>query len=109
MYTLPCTINATPIRKATEVPISGLVLTFDHAFDQQDDTINLLNAEPTVEVGAHNQQKCAIVIDSPSKAHDQKLFAWVQNLPGVADVQITFVGFDDEQSNHTNSTPDSPD
>ena len=98
MYTLRFTFNATPVKEAIEVPISGLVLTLDPSHKDHDETIRRLNVEPTIEIGERSRHKCAIVIDSASKADDQILFTWVRDLPGVADVQVAFVGFDDAPS-----------
>lgn len=95
MYTLRCIINATPVKEAIQVPISGLVITLDGSPEDDDQTIAHLKAESAIEIGVRSGHKCAIVIDSPSKDADQKLFTWVRDLPGVADVQVAFVGFDD--------------
>lgn len=96
MYTLWCRLNTTPNQEASEVPISGLVITFDHSFENQIDTISALREHSSIEVGARNGHQCAIVIESSSKLDDKKVLQWVHDLPGVADVQIAFVGFDDE-------------
>lgn len=89
------------------MPISGLVITLDAATEDHDRTIAELEAEPAIEIGTRSGHKCAIVIDSPSKADDQKLFTWVRDLPGVADVQVAFVGFDDAPTDQHSTLPDS--
>jgi nitrate reductase NapAB chaperone NapD len=109
MYTLQCTFNATPVREAIAVPISGLVLSLDRSHKDHDETIRRLNAEPAIEIGERSSYKCAIVVDAASKADDQKLFTWVCNLPAVVDVQVAFVGFDDAPSDQHTLPPDSSD
>ncbi|QDV42071.1 hypothetical protein Enr13x_19140 [Stieleria neptunia] len=91
------------------MPISGLVITFDQTFDDVGETIAMLRSEPTIEIGARDEQQCAIVVDTPSKADDKKIYQWVQDLPGVASIQIAFVGFDDEAIADSSSTTDSAD
>ena len=90
------------------MPISGLVITFDQTFDRPDETISRLRAEPAIEVGACDRQQCAIVVDTGSQADDKKIYQWVQDLPGVANIQIAFVVFDDEAID-SSSTTDSVD
>ena len=85
------------------MPISGLVLTFEHASEDRLATIDQLRAHPEIEVGAHDEYKCAIVVASESPDEDKKISQWVHNLPGVADVQITFIGFDEPDA-ETDST-----
>ena len=82
--------------KAIAVPISGLVVVLDSPSGPYPDTIQKLRAHPAIEVGDISDYKIAIVVDSTCKQHDQEIWDWVQDLPGVLDIQIAFVGFDDE-------------
>ncbi|QDU89797.1 hypothetical protein Pla175_31920 [Pirellulimonas nuda] len=78
------------------MPISGLVVVFGGGQDQMDDTITRLANHPSIDVGQKSSNRLAIVIDSESREQDIEINAWVRGLPGVADLQIAFVGFDDE-------------
>ncbi|MCS7470321.1 hypothetical protein NZK35_27040 [Stieleria sp. ICT_E10.1] len=91
------------------MPISGLVITFDQTFDHPDETLSRLRAEPAIEVGACDRRQCAIVVDTASQADDKKIYQWVQDLPGVAGIQVAFVGFDDDATPNSSSTTDSVD
>ncbi|WP_220498165.1 chaperone NapD [Rhodopirellula sp. JC639] len=90
------------------MPISGLVITFDPTSGDPDETISQLRCEPAIEVGVMDHQKCAIVVDTSSKAEDKRIYQWVQDLPGVASIQVAFVAFDDD-STCSSSTTDSAD
>ena len=78
------------------MPISGLVVVLDGPSGPHDETISKLSAHPAVEVGDVSANRAAIVVESKSKRDDQEVWNWVQGLPGVTDIQIAFVGFDDE-------------
>ncbi|QEG01342.1 hypothetical protein Mal15_54180 [Stieleria maiorica] len=104
MYTLRCIFNAIPEQEASEVPISGLVITFDPAWDDPDETISRLREEAAIEVGAMDDRKCAVVVDTSSRAEDKRIYQWVQDLPGVASIQVAFVGFDDQPISSSSTT-----
>jgi nitrate reductase NapAB chaperone NapD len=40
--------------------------------------------------------RLAVVVDTASKDHDFEVWEWIGNLPGVSEIKIAFVGFDDE-------------
>jgi nitrate reductase NapAB chaperone NapD len=52
---------------------------------------------PNITVGERSDDRIAIVVDSDSKDHDADIWDWLSNLPGVGEIKIAFVGFDDEQ------------
>jgi nitrate reductase NapAB chaperone NapD len=77
------------------VPVSGIVITFSSDVIDHGETIKQLLAEPVIEIGESSGAKLAIVIDTDSPRRDREIWDWVQNLPGVAWLDVTFVGFDD--------------
>jgi nitrate reductase NapAB chaperone NapD len=84
------------------MPISGLVVAFDAGLGPHDDAIAQLAAHPSIDVGETNANRLAIVVESNSKEHDQEIWQWIQSLPGVIDINVAFVGFDDDEENEEN-------
>ncbi|TWU46912.1 chaperone NapD [Rubripirellula reticaptiva] len=78
------------------MPISGLVVTCDTSNGPIVDAVSILAAHPSVDVGEVSTHRIAIVVDTESKQQDQEIWQWIQGLPGVIDVNVAFVGFDDE-------------
>ncbi len=77
------------------MPISGLVLVLDAPNGPFPGTLRELQSHAAIEVGETNDNSFAIVVDSISKQHDQEVWQWVQQLPGVIDIRVAFVGFDE--------------
>lgn len=77
------------------MPISGLVVVLDAPNGPFPDTLRELRAHAAIEVGETTDNNIAIVVESPSNQHDQEIWQWVQDLPGVLDIRIAFVGFDE--------------
>ena len=80
------------------MPISGLVITFDAPVNEQRDTIESLRAIPEIELGDASGCKLAIVVDSDNKRRDQAIWDVVRGLPGVTDLSVAMVVFDDHQT-----------
>lgn len=80
-------------RKASAVPISGLVVTFRSSVKEQVDSVDALRAFPEIDIGEAAGNKLAIVIDSESKRRDQEIWNTLQQLPGVIDVAVAMVAF----------------
>lgn len=78
------------------MPISGLVVVLDAPNGPFPRTLRELRAHAAIEVGETTDNNIAIVVDSTSNQHDQEIWQWVQQLPGVLDIRIAFVGFDEE-------------
>ncbi len=79
------------------MPVSGLVVTFNTPVDQHRETIELLENVPEIETGDFKDGKLAIVVDSQTRQRDQEIWDWVRQMPGVIDLAVAFVGFDDGQ------------
>jgi nitrate reductase NapAB chaperone NapD len=77
------------------VPISGLVIVFDSSEAMSDLAVEQLASHPSIVVGERDGDRVAIVVDSASKDHDVEIWEWIASLPGVSDIKIAFVGFDD--------------
>jgi len=83
-------------RKASAVPISGLVVTFRSSVTEHPEAVQALRMIPEIDIGESAGSKLAIVIDSESKRRDQEIWNTVQRLPGVIDLAVAMVAFDEE-------------
>ncbi len=83
------------------MPISGLVVTFRTSVTEHAKTVEALRMIPEIDIGQSAGSKLAIVIDSQTKRRDQEIWNTVQQLPGVIDLAVAMVAFDeDDQANN---------
>lgn len=82
--------------KAAGMPVSGLVVTFNSPVADHADAVAAFGAIPEVEIGESGGSKLAIVIDSADKDRDQEIWNTVRQSPGVIDVAIAMIAFDEE-------------
>lgn len=86
--------------KASAVPISGLVVTFQSAVTEHAEAVEALRMISEIDIGESAGSKLAIVIDTETKRRDQEIWNTVQQLPGVIDLAVAMVAFDeDDQAN----------
>jgi nitrate reductase NapAB chaperone NapD len=86
--------------KASAVPISGLVVTFQSSVTEHAEAVESLKMIAEIDIGESAGSKLAIVIDSETKRRDQEIWDMVQQLPGVIDLAVAMVAFDeDDQAN----------
>jgi len=88
--------SRTFIWKAISVPISGLVVTFASSIDEHKDAIEQLRSIPEIEIGQSSGGKLAIVVDTENKRRDQEIWNTVRDLPGVIDLAVAMVAFDED-------------
>ncbi|TWT84652.1 hypothetical protein CA13_61320 [Planctomycetes bacterium CA13] len=77
------------------MPISGLVVTFGSSVAEHADSIESIAAIPEIDLGESAGSKLAIVVDSETKRRDQEIWNTVQQLPGVIDLAVAMVAFDE--------------
>lgn len=80
------------------MPISGLVVTFESPVTHHRDAIELLRAIPEVELGDAGGSRLALVVDSASKRRDQEIWNAIEHVPGVMDVAVAMVIFEEDES-----------
>jgi nitrate reductase NapAB chaperone NapD len=80
--------------KASAVPISGLVVTFQSSVTEHAEAVEALRMIPEIDIGDSAGSKLAIVIDSETKRRDQEIWNTVRQLPGVIDLAVAMVAFD---------------
>lgn len=95
-------ISATPpgfsrqaLQPSHAVPVSGLVVTFDAPITCHGETVDALRAIPEVEIGPSGGSKLALVVDSATKRRDQEVWDTVRDAPGVVDLAIALVAFEE--------------
>ncbi|EMI53971.1 hypothetical protein [Rhodopirellula sallentina] len=97
---------------AFNMPISGLVLTFDSPVEQNQEALDAIKAIPEIDLGQANDRKLAIVVDSDDTIRDREIWDTLQQITSVTNVAIAMVAFDseceEEASNDTNSQDDTP-
>lgn len=79
------------------MPVSGLVITFEGEVSEYSETVAALASQRQIDLGARQHAKLALVLDTASSEEDKQVWEWVQNLPGVQDVALAFVAFDDSE------------
>lgn len=77
------------------MPISGLVVTFGSSVTEHADAIETIRAIPEIDLGDASGSKLAFVVDSETKRRDQEIWNTVQQLPGVIDLAVAMVAFDE--------------
>ncbi|TWU04627.1 chaperone NapD [Stieleria varia] len=78
------------------MPISGLVITFASQVEEHSAAIESLHEVPEIEIGNASGSKLAIVVDSADKRRDQQIWNMVRELPGVIDLAVAMVAFDED-------------
>lgn len=78
------------------MPTSGLVITLDSEISDHEELLRSLRADPMITVGVCQTNKCAIVLETESKQQDREYWEWIRSLTGVADLQVAFIGFDED-------------
>ncbi|WDQ17105.1 hypothetical protein [Rhodopirellula sp. P2] len=78
------------------MPISGLVVTFASSVEEHISTIESITNIPEIDLGQACGSKLAIVVDSETKTRDQEIWNAVRDLPGVIDLAVAMVAFDED-------------
>ncbi len=75
-------------------------MTFGSSVSEYVDTIEAIRAIPEIDLGDAAGSKLAIVVDSESNCRDHEIWNTLLHLPGVIDLAIALVAFDeDEETN----------
>lgn len=78
------------------MPISGLVVTFDSSVNDHLETVESIRKVPEVDLGTAEGSKLAIVIDSADRRRDSEIWNLIQELPGVSNIAVAMVAFDED-------------
>ncbi len=72
------------------MPTSGLVITANQVADVAL-VLTAIASDPHVEPGQPAGNRIPLVLDTPDKATDKRLWDWLGALPGVAHVDVAFI------------------
>jgi nitrate reductase NapAB chaperone NapD len=78
--------------------ISGLVITFLGEIHQS--SIEAIASDNRFVLGESNGSRIAATLDTPDVETDREVIDWLEHLPGIIRVDVVYVGFDEEQSEH---------
>jgi hypothetical protein len=76
------------------MPLSSLLITLRDDGPEAAAALRELERHARIELGLRRGRRVAAVVDTPDAAEDQRLWAWLQELSGVAMVDVLFVYFD---------------
>jgi nitrate reductase NapAB chaperone NapD len=77
------------------MPISGIVLTL--AEGDVTPLVDLLQAEPTLSLGEQVGNQLPAVLETEDEEQSNEIHDWLFQLPGVVNVDVVFVGLNDEE------------
>ena len=78
-------------------PIAGLTLTLDDDAVLAAEAIECLRAHAGIEVGERKNRWLPLVIEAGGAREVRDLHRWIEELAGVAYVDVVYVGFDEEE------------
>ena len=78
------------------MPVSGLAITLNSDSRSAKAAIDALDAHESIDIGQQHGHKLPIVTDTDSSRDDKQLMSWINSLPGVSFVDITFIAFDEK-------------
>ena len=80
------------------MPVSGLVVSLARDPEQRADALKEIRAEERIEIGTIHSNRMSIVTTTDSAAEDQRLWCWLNSIPGVVLVDVAMIGFDETES-----------
>lgn len=72
------------------MPTSGLVLTAERPEGIRP-ILDALATEPAIETAPPVEGRLPLVVETPDKATDKRIWEWLHRLPGVAAVDVAFI------------------
>lgn len=76
--------------------VSGLVITLSSDETQAAAVIGALDADPRLTVGSRSGRRVPLVAETPGPDEDRVLWGWLREHPGIENVEVAFVGFDQD-------------
>ncbi len=76
------------------MPISGLVLTLREPLVTGAEVMRRLDADGRFTCGAPHANRLPVVLETPDDQASRAAHDWLAALPGIAHIDIAFVGFD---------------
>lgn len=78
------------------MPVSGLVVSLRDDPQSRVEALAAISQQAQITMGAVEQNRLAIVLDTTSTQEDKRLWDWLGSLPGVLLLEVAFVGFEQQ-------------
>ena len=85
--------------------ISGLMVTLCAGAREAEQALRALSTDRRLTLGERVERRLAIVAETPSAEHDAELWNDLRALPGIENVDVTFVSVDGENADSTEGSP----
>lgn len=86
------------------MPTSGLVLTAERP-EHIRPILAALAGEQSIAAGEPVGLRLPVVLDTPDKATDKRVWSWLSSLPGVVSIDVAFISWDTPMSTSGLSLP----
>jgi hypothetical protein len=80
------------------MPISGLVITVRETSGATGDVMRRLASEPRLACGEPQGNRLPAVLETAQAGESRAVHEWLLLVPGVVNVDVVFVGFEEERS-----------
>lgn len=77
------------------MPISGLVVTLCSDDSRCQETLAALQSHEGIQLGPRQDDRLALVLETPDSQSDRQVWEWLQSLPGVVQIEIAVIHFDE--------------
>lgn len=77
---------------------SGLVVRLNS--DSPEAALAAIHTAPSLTVGEQYGDWLTVVVETPDAVESERLFVWLQDLPGVESVEVVFVHWDEVEVTH---------
>lgn len=77
------------------MPISGLVVTLCSDDSRCHETLAALQSHEGIQLGPREDDRLALVLETPDSQSDRQVWEWLQSLPGVVQIEIAVIHFDE--------------
>ena len=86
------------------MPVSGLVATVTPSAEVEA-VCRTLQREPAVQLGQPEGRRIPLVVDTPDRDTDKRVWQRLSATPGLLNLDVVFVGFDEGQQPDCQNNP----
>lgn len=86
------------------MPVSGLVATVQPSAEVEA-VCCALQSEPAVQLGQAEGRRIPLVVDTPDRETDKQVWQRLVATPGLLNLDVVFVGFDEDQQPDCQNNP----
>jgi nitrate reductase NapAB chaperone NapD len=78
------------------MPISGLVVTLSPQSGEHESVVQQIRNHRHLQAGPRQDLRLPVVVDTPDREADKACWQWLNSLPGVHQVDVAFIHFEDD-------------